>query len=133
LYDTKQILNGLQVNQNELREICVISGTDYNSNKLKQCDLFTSLKYFKKYKKFQKNLNNDNESTIQKYSFYNWLTENTKYLEKYEDDMFTSIYSMFELKNEYLKDFESIKIRNGQVIYKVIKEILKTDGFIFVN
>jgi flap endonuclease-1 len=35
LYDTKLILNRLQINQNELREICVISGTDYNSNYLK--------------------------------------------------------------------------------------------------
>jgi 5'-3' exonuclease len=139
LYDTKQILNRLQINQNELREICVISGTDYNANNannVNHCDLFTSLKYFKKYKNFQKNLNNDNndnESTIQKYSFYNWLTENTKYLEKYEDDMFASIYSMFVLDDEYLKDFEIIKIRNGQVIHNVIKEILKKDGFLFVN
>jgi len=133
LYDTKQILNRLKINQNELREICVISGTDYNANNVNHCDLFTSLKYFKKFKNFQKTLNNDNECRIQEYSFYNWLRENTKYLEKYEDESFVTIYSMFDLNHEYLKDFEIIKIRNGQVIHSVIKEILKKDGFIFAK
>jgi 5'-3' exonuclease len=130
LYDTKQILNRLQINQNELREICVISGTDYNANNVNHCDLFTTLKYFKKYKKY---LNNDDECRLQTCSFYNWLTENIKYLEKYEDESFVTIYSMFDLKREYLKVFETIKIRNGQVIHNVIKEILKKDGFLFVN
>ena len=130
LYDTKQILNGLQLNQNELREICVISGTDYNSNHLKQCDLFTTLKYFKKYKKY---LNMEETKTIVKESFYNWLIENTNYLEKYEKDMFTSIYSMFDLKDEYLKDFESIKIVNTNIVFTEMKKLLKKDGFIFLN
>ena len=32
LYDTSDILNNLGITQKELREICVISGTDYNYN-----------------------------------------------------------------------------------------------------
>ena len=130
LYDTKLILNRLQINQNELREICVISGTDYNSNHLKKCDLFTTLKYFKKYKKY---LNNNDECKLQTCSFYNWLLDHSNYLEQDENESFASIYCMFDVNDEYLKEFESIKIRNGQVIHKVIKEILKKDGFIFVN
>jgi len=134
LYDTKQILNRLKIKQDELREICVISGTDYNNaNNSNHCDLFTSLKYFKKFKNFQKKMNNDNESTIQNCSFYNWLTENTKYLENYQHESFVTIYSMFDLNNEYLKDFETIKIVNTNILFTEMKELLKKDGFIFVN
>lgn len=137
LYDTKQILHGLQLNQNELREICVISGTDYNSNKLKQCDLFTTLKYFKKYKNYIKNMkynkNSEETKTTTNDSFYNWLVENTNIIENYQDESFATIYSMFELKNEYLKHFETIKIVNTNIVFTEMKKLLKKDGFIFLN
>ena len=52
VYDVKSILNNLGITQKELREICVISGTDYNL----ECDdskntLNNTLKHFKKYHK----------------------------------------------------------------------------------
>jgi len=87
LYDMKYILLQLGITQKELREICVISGTDYNINsgtnynknneliplnKL-PCNLFNTLKYFKKYKK-QKKYNNHVE-------FYDWLLINTNYID----------------------------------------------------
>ena len=122
LYDTKKILNKLEINQNELREICVISGTDYNSTN--QCisnhDLFTSLKHFKKYKG-QKLCS----------SFYDWLIENTNYIiDDYE--LFMKNCYMFEL-NDHLKEFEHIKVANKNVLFSDMKEILQKDGFIFVN
>jgi flap endonuclease-1 len=129
LYDTRQILNRLQINQNELREICVIAGTDYNSNRLKQCDLFTALKYFKKYKK---HLNIEQTKNI-KNSFYNWLIENTNIIEKNDNESLISICCMFELNNEYLQEFENIKISNTNILFTEMKELLKKDGFIFVN
>jgi flap endonuclease-1 len=133
LYDTKKILNILKINQNELREICVISGTDYNSKFLKQCDLFSTLKYFKKFKVFQKTLNNDSERRIQEYSFYNWLIENTNYLEKSEKDSFESIYSMFDTNNKNMKEIENMKITNTNILFTELKELLKKDGFIFAK
>ena len=89
-------MNRLKINQNELREICVISGTDYNSNHLNKCDLFNTLKYFKKYKKCI----NTEETTTIKGSFYNWLIENTNYVEinenesinKFNEDLISNIY-----------------------------------------
>jgi len=52
IYDVKGILNNLGITQKELREICVLSGTDYNleydDNKNK---LNNTLKLFKKYHK----------------------------------------------------------------------------------
>ena len=51
LYDMKGILNELKLNIEEFREICIISGSDYNINIDNKMELHKTLKYFKKYKK----------------------------------------------------------------------------------
>jgi flap endonuclease-1 len=124
LYETKKILNKLNITQDDLREICVISGTDYNVNNdhHNQHNLFTTLKYFKKYKK-----NTVKSGPI---SFYNWLKENTNYIEIYDYEMYESDISMFILDTS-LERYENISIVNTNVMYSDIKEILKKDGFIF--
>jgi len=123
LYDTKGILEKLQISQKELREICIISGTDYNINfddKNFEPTLYTTLKHFKKFKK---------ENTASE--FYNWLNENTDYIK--DNELLTKIYSIFDLscRKYNLEIFKSIKIANGPIIKNEIKEILKADGFIF--
>jgi 5'-3' exonuclease len=127
LYDTKKILNKLEITQNELREICIVSGTDYNSNN--QANLYTTLKYFKKYKKFLKN----NESKLKTLGFYDWLLEeNTNYIEIDDSESYNKICSMFDLSDS-LKEFENIQIMNSCVIKPNVKEILKKTGFIFAR
>jgi flap endonuclease-1 len=130
LYDTKKILNKLEMNQYDLSEICVISGTDYNfSNKQREYNLFTTLKYFNKYKKINKNA----EIKKEYYGFYNWLLENTNYLESYNNELYKINYSMFCFNDyDYLKEFENIKIANKNKIISDVKELLKRNGFIFV-
>lgn len=122
VYDLKGILNNLGITQKELREICVLSGTDYNL----ECDdskntLNNTLKQFKKYHK-----------SNSKMSFYQWLNENNNdFIKDYE--LLLKIYEMFDLNNKHynIKIFEKIKIINGPVLKHDIKNILKTDGFIF--
>lgn len=122
IYDVKGILVNLGITQKELREICVLSGTDYNL----ECDderntLTSTLKYFKKYHKSQS-----------KAGFYAWLNEHyTCVIKDYE--LLTKIYDMFDLsQNHYnIKLFEKIKIVNGPIMKDDIKNILKTDGFLF--
>ena len=127
LYDTKKILNKLEINQNELREICVLSGTDYNLNN--NANLYTTLKYFKKYKKILK----PNENKKEIFGFYNWLLEeNGVYIEINDGESYEKICSIFDM-NDYLKDFENIKIMNKSIVKSNIKEILKKDGFIFAH
>jgi 5'-3' exonuclease len=127
LYDTKKILNKLEITQNELREICIVSGTDYNLNN--QANLYTTLKYFKKYKKYLKN----NEGKMKKAGFYDWLLEeNTNYIEIDDSESYDKICSMFDLSDS-LKEFENIKIMNSCVIKPNVKEILKKSGFIFAR
>ena len=123
LYEMKGILQELGVTQKELREICIISGTDYNNlndNCKKSPTLYITLKHFKKFHKEKSNI-----------SFYDWLLENTDYVENY--DLLIKIYDMFDLnKNHYnVQIFKDIKIVNGPIIKNQLNDILKTDGFIF--
>lgn len=121
IYDVKGILTNLGISQKELREICVLSGTDYNL----ECDdtkntLNNTLKLFKKYHKTKSSL-----------SFYEWLNDNNNYIKDYE--LLLKIYDMFDLNINHfdIKIFEKIKIINGPIIKNDIINILKTDGFIF--
>ena len=127
LYDTKDILNSLGITQKELREICVISGTDYNYNENKTDDnskkassLYKTLAYFKKYHKEKSEM-----------GFYPWLRENTDYIQDYENLL--NIYNLFELNQEHkhLTIFENIKIVNGPILKEDIRNIIKIEGFIF--
>lgn len=127
LYDTKDILNSLGITQKELREICVISGTDYNYNENKTDDnskkgssLYKTLAYFKKYHKENSEM-----------GFYQWLKENTDYIQDYENLL--NIYNLFELNQEHthLTIFENIKIINGPIMKEDIRNIIKIEGFIF--
>jgi len=122
VYDVKGILNNLGISQKELREICVLSGTDYNL----ECDdtknsLNNTLRLFKKYHKSKS-----------KVGFYEWLNKDNNFIKDY--DLLLKIYNMFELNNRFdIKVFEKIKIINGPIIKNEIINILKTDGFIFTN
>jgi len=121
LYDLKGILEELDISQTNLREICVLSGTDYNVNDdSKKTNIYTILKYFNKYKK---------ENRCE--TFYDWLQENTEFTQNI--DLFKNIYDLFDLNNSNIsvKDLEKISINNGPIEKSMIREILKTDGFIF--
>ena len=132
VYDTSDILNNLGITQKELREICVISGTDYNYNDNNHNNdndddnckntpsLYKTLGYFKKYHKANSELD-----------FYDWLKEKTDYIRDY--DKLLNIYNLFELNNEHthLTIFENIKIVNGPIMREDIKNIIKSEGFIF--
>jgi len=126
LYDIKKILQNLGITQKELREICILSGTDYNSlnNDSKNShNLNVTLKLFKKYFKEKKKQEN--------IEFYDWLLENTNYIEDY--DLLKKIYEMFDLSKNHknVQVFDSIRIANGPILKEEIQEILKMDGFIF--
>jgi flap endonuclease-1 len=119
LYDMKEILEKLNLTQKELREICVLSGTDYNINNENSCNIYTTFKYFRNYKK-------ENSSD----DFYNWLIKSSDYIKDYES--LKKINDMFDINDHYnIKLFENIKIVNGPIMKNNLIEILKTDGFIF--
>jgi 5'-3' exonuclease len=126
LYDIKGILQNLGITQNELREICVLSGTDYNFHVNPKgkttCDLYQTLKYFKKYHKQKKGTEN--------LCFYDWLKTNTSYIE--DSVLIDKITGMFDLSDKKLeKGFEKDCFANQRIVFTEMKEILRKDGFLF--
>lgn len=138
LYNTKHILKELELKLKDFREICVISGTDYNTNKRdhdnieevtfqrenddnsSMRDLYKTIKLYKKYKKSK-------EET----GFYFWLNQRTKYIDDY--DLLNKTCDMFDLSNRtnYTKVIEKMKIQNGIISKNNMRNILESDGFIF--
>jgi flap endonuclease-1 len=133
LYDMKGILEELDITQTQLREICILSGTDYNmknsknmKNNSKTINLYNTLKHFQKYK-----VEKREKTEKQVLKFYDWLLVNSEYIE--DIDLLKNIYEMFDLSKNHvnLQVFENIKIINGNIEKNEIKKILKTDGFYF--
>ena len=125
LYDMKKILEKLGISQKELREICILSGTDYNTAEKNETvrNLYSTLKQFKKYHKAKQTL----QSNI---GFYDWLNKNTDYIKDY--DLLINIYSIFDLTRETrVEEFNKIRISYGPQIKSEIREILIKDGFLF--
>ena len=123
LYDVVEILNKLGITQTQLREICFLSGTDYNMSLDKGAPtLHNTLKLFKKY----------NKDATTDCGFYVWLNQNTKYIKDYE--LLQKVNAMFDLSSELhdeIQKFENIKIMNSNISAMELKEIMSNDGFFF--
>lgn len=124
LYHMKGILNELDMSQKNFKEICIISGTDYNINangKNNDIQLPQIMKLFRKFKKTD-NIN-----------FYDWLLSNTNYI--LDLDLLNRINNMFDLTDNHfdLDIFKKIKIVNGPTRQEIIENIMKGEGFIFMD
>lgn len=132
LYYMKGILNEINMTHKEFKEICIISGTDYNTNangKNNDIHLLQVIKLFKKYK----NQENVNENKNKQKTFYDWLYENSHY--EPDIDLLEKINKMFDLTENHfdLDVFKKIKIANGPTKDEQIKEIMKPEGFMFAD
>jgi 5'-3' exonuclease len=124
LYHMKGILNELGMSQKEFKEVCIISGTDYNINangKNHDIQLPQIIKLFRKFKKTEKDY------------FYDWLLSDSNYIIDLE--LLKKINNMFDLSDNHvdLDIFKKIKIVNGPTRQKKIEDIMKTEGFIFME
>lgn len=137
LYHTKGILASLNMTQKEFREICVLSGTDYNinaNNNLKTnsniINLPNTIKLFRKYQEDQ--VNNKNNVT-----FYDWLINSNKHSDYITDlELLQKINGMFDILEPTCKlkeDLLNIKIMNSPVQKLLVREIMKDDGFLFID
>ena len=123
IYEMEPILKNLGISQKELREICVLSGTDYNS--LDETDKTTTLnitlKYFKKYHKEKTDID-----------FYDWLTVKKKNYIK-NIPLLLKINDMFDMSRRNIDNLmmDNIVIETGEINKQALKDILKEDGFVF--
>ena len=128
LYCTKDVLKKLNMSLQEFREICILSGNDYNVNangNTSSMNLLTTIKHFNKYKAMSTNKK-------EKETFCDWLNDNTDYVS--DNELFQKLVNIFDVKNCIdLAKFDKIRIANGPIMKKELKELLASDGFIFVE
>jgi flap endonuclease-1 len=126
LYHMKGILNELEMTQQDFKEICIISGTDYNINADGKNDEILLPQVMKSFRKFKKAETNNVD-------FYDWLLKNTNF--DLDLELLKKINQMFDLNNEHfdLDNFKKIKIVNGPSRQEKIQDIMKDEGFIFMN
>lgn len=67
LYDMEGIINTLKVPKRDFLRICILAGTDYNSNIDQYVDLHKAIKFYSRFRK-------DAKST----DFFKWLSDNLK-------------------------------------------------------
>ena len=120
LYSLKYILQNLDVSLLQFKEICIISGTDYNLSESKNCNLHKTLKHFAKYKKIK--------STEE---FYIWLEKNTTYITDY--CKLCSTFFMFDTCNLNISELIKQRITNAAVNKGDLREFLYKYDFLFLN
>ena len=116
MYDFKNILKDLSLNVENFKQICIVSGTDYNINTT--ISLSKSIKYFNKFKKSKEP------------DFLLWLEKN-----KYIDNIIElyDIENMFNLSlDQTLNNYININIINGPINKYNLCEVMKQEHFIFV-
>lgn len=135
LYNTKKILTELKITQDEFRELCVLSGTDYSAHYVENepNDVMTMFKVWKHFQKYQKEMTvNDDNTSNEKVSFYLWLQEKKIIL---HFEALEQINQMFDLnfndKVALKKQVDNIQIRDGHIQREMMQNILKEDGFVF--
>jgi len=123
LYHLDKILIDLDLSFEEFKQICILSGTDYNYNSTKNINLYNILDYFEKYKEYLKNNNN-------KLDFYDWIDQNYKVIDNIYE--LYNTYLMFETNQIELPKLKKINLIKQSNDIK-IKEIMKPHGFIFLD
>jgi hypothetical protein len=123
LYDTKKILEELNMTKETFCEIMVLSGTDYNINS--NTSIKETIQWYYKYLNYKEK--NKGQDTV--YSFYIWLVKNTKYIIDY--NKLIDVYNMFHYNFDSLKDWENIEIINKTVDKEKVKYLMEDEGFIF--
>jgi flap endonuclease-1 len=126
LYHSKGIYNEINMTHKEFQEVCVLSGTDYNSND-KNVSLSETISHFKRFKKVQSNPDYE----YAEIKFYCWLAFNSQFT--IDIELLNNILQMFNIDHlpDQLNVFDDLMIENGPIRPDEIKQIMKEEDFIF--
>lgn len=127
VYRLDSILDKFKITLKEFREICVLSGTDYNYNESENVNIYNSFEYFEKYRKYTK------KKKKKKIEFYDWLQKNDS---KFCNDSYKlySIYIMYDLNNiDLTGKYKNKQITNKPVNTSELRKQLKNNGFIYLD
>ena len=118
-YKKEEILNELQMSFPLFKQMCVLSGTDYNIHD-NNISLNETLKWLREYNKTD---NDDDE-----FAFYNWLFKNTKYIQNLES--LIEIHNLFKIDNND-DILDNLSIINKDYDKLQLQNTMKEYGFIF--
>ena len=119
LYSLDKILKDLNISLHEFKEICILSGTDYNYNINNQTTLYKTLNYFKQFKKSNTSLD-----------FYAWVDDTSDYISNIFE--LYNVYNIFQDNSINLKQYKLHNLTKPLNKDK-IEEIMKPEGFIFIK
>ena len=120
MYDFNAILNTLQISSSDFKEICVISGTDYNINNKQETTLTKTIDLFNEYK----------QHNICKGGFYDWLKIKTDYIKDY--NKLKLALMMFDLSDMCIDKYNVKNIVNRDINENELRRFLYDYDFIFV-
>jgi 5'-3' exonuclease len=133
MYDMPTILNILGITMTEFRQICVISGTDYNCGSIRGHNLRNALNLFKQYKKCKEDAENNDDVFAP--DFYTWLHHNCNsynHRVHFDYDNTMAVYNMFDTSTmiNYVPEIvaPSHRKRNNELLH----EVMMHENFIFV-
>jgi 5'-3' exonuclease len=115
MYDFKKILKTLNLNLNDFKEICILSGTDYNTT----IDYNITL-VFNKYIEYS------NSEYYNNISFYSWLNIKNDYI---DINKLNTVTLLFDLKYINLNKVILVK---GNTNFTKMRELLTENGYIFI-
>jgi flap endonuclease-1 len=113
IYDYNKIINELELDDNEFKDLCILSGTDYL--KKSKNTIFYYYKTIKSEKKIENILNYFSKNKEEEI-----LLENTK-----------KMYNLIDNIN-LITEIESIEIKNDNINHGKLSDLMKIDNFIFV-
>ena len=122
LYDMRKILKVMQLTMTEFRQICVISGTDYNSGSI---NLKIALDWFAQYKNCRREAE-EREEVIAP-DFYTWLHHTN---DRFNHDTAMSVYKMFDISTTpmHLAPIVDMHATRDEAL---LREIMSHENFIF--
>jgi transcription elongation factor GreA-like protein len=124
LYKTDEILKELNLTFPLFKQVAILSGTDYNIYD-NNTSFFETMNWLKEYIKID---DKDHDNDI---DFYNWLRDNTKYIQNYES--LISIHKMFSFDNYAIEELDTLKpLLNNNYNNEKMKSLMERYGFIFV-
>ena len=117
-YDLNNILKELDISETNFKQLCIISGTDYNIANNK--GFYHNYNIYKKYK-----------NLINGYTLYEWLYINNY---DYDYDNLLKIYSIFLPKKVFENDIHIKNIfKNNKIKRNDLINLLKNYNYIFLK
>jgi flap endonuclease-1 len=122
MYDTSVIVRELSMNLNEFKQLCILSGTDYNKT---ENNIFH---YYNTYVEFKN-----------KYKSQGLFRNGKTFLEyidmlysEFDREKFDKVFKLFTVKSDFNDKFDGLMVKNTDMKYDIVKNILKENNFIFV-